>query len=87
MDILKEGYSQLVMRPNNKISFKDFTRESIQLFYRKFGFFPKRIVMHKKDNDFLGKNRGVSYKGNKIIVASPKYALREHLYLYKEIDK
>lgn len=79
---IRPGFFPLYMNEDKKRDYIDFIKLSLDGYYNSFGLIPASISVNETEVKFLGKNRGVLYKGHKIPVDIGEYTLPMHLELH-----
>ena len=69
---IKANYFAMYSKINDKMTWPDFFLWALKYHEEKYGLIPDKIIMNKVDIGFLGKNRGIEYKGNRIPINTAK---------------
>lgn len=74
---------EFYMKLNDKQDWKDYLKEIIIIFQSKRQTLPSKITLNPKEFTlFLGKKKGISLAGTKIIVIPDKTCIAKHAKLF-----
>lgn len=78
---IKADHFVMYERKDSKMKIKDFVLWCLNYHMKKYGVYPKRIVMNRKEISFLENNRGIIYQKHKIPVDTAKNCLPFDIWL------